>query len=83
MELTAKMVCVPLRVCGIIRPLPMSMFLCAQQCVMKLLPQCIQQGSCCVHLRTCVTARFKLALVNLSSQWSSVVHMCMDPLCLL
>ena len=45
----------------------MSMFLLAQQCFMRHLPQCIQQGSCCVHSRTCGTARFKLARVCCSA----------------
>ena len=36
-----------------------------------------------VHFCTCTSACIELALASLCSQWSSVVHMRMDPSCLL
>ena len=38
---------------------------------------------CCVHLCSCIYTCLELVLVSLCSQWSAVVHMHVNPLCLL
>ena len=67
---------------------PMSMFLCASgvlqgTCVSALVRGMHSLAFHCVRSCSCGCACFELALVNLCSQWSAVVHMRMDPMCLL
>ena len=93
MEWTTERVCVPLRVCGIVMHVHQYIRLC--QCssclpvfclaVVPVHPAgvCNPLHFCFVCLCTCTIECVELALVNLCSQRSSVVHMCVDPLCLL
>ena len=78
-----------LRICYAYVPvhLTMSAFLYALHCFLRCLHQCICQGSAfpCILLYsfiTCTSACLEVGLVSLCNQCSSVVHMCMDPLCI-
>ena len=61
---------------------PMSRFLHTQGCFARHLYQCICQGSAFPFILLC-SFTFELALVSLCGQRSSVIHMHVDPSCLL
>ena len=93
MELTTKSICVLLRVCGI----AMCTHQCICLYQRSFVPNGVLWGTCtgassrglrsqafcCVCLCTYASACIELASVSLCSQRSSVVHMHMDPSCLL
>ena len=91
-EFTTKSVCVPLKVCRFV----MHMRLCFWPCQHSFMPCIVLWGVCTsasvsglpslafcsIHSCTCTSACLEVGLVSLCNQCSSVVHMCLDPLCI-